>query len=643
MNFRLKGMPLLLCIVFVGCLFIARSDNPPFGKTGAPGEGFCSDCHLGGSNMDAEIYLTGLPDQIEPNETYPLKLTALNPNGLGVKAGFQLVALNSTNENAGIMSNASPFAEITSNNLRTYVEHRPAQHFAADDSVHWSFDWTSPAGPFGDVITLYSVVMVTNGNDYITGDRMVLTEWNTNLAFGYDLPEITFEIENASCASDGSINALVTEGEPPYNYLWSTGDTINYLANVSPGNYYVTVTDINQASRIGLAVVQQFQELPEYFISSPNCYAGNDGSISIMLDTADFDFEWSDGSNQSTNENLSSGIYNVTITDANDCQLFLNDLDVPSQDSLHIEDIHLNLSPCPDQMDNQVAVELYGASPPYSFSWSDGNQDSLRTNLSPGLYQLTITDVNNCNSLIQIDIPNPTFVMSLVGDSTSCVLANDGFVSPNINGGHLPYSFQWSTGDTTENLSNIYSGLYALTLTDGMGCITVDSIYIIAKNALQIQIDSVQQVSESAGGSIDISVSGLSGNYWFEWFYQDTLYKTIEDLSSLSKGMYYLKVTDLESGCSVNSPVIEIFDFTSISIYKESDCLLYPNPSSSYLKINCAEGVDKFQIYDAHGRLLIEAILADNQIFVKNYPPGLYILLLIRTGETQFSHFTIAR
>jgi hypothetical protein len=641
MKFRLKGIPLLFSIVILAGLFIARSDNPPFGKTGAPGEGFCGDCHLGGSSMDAEIYLSGLPDYIEPNQTYALKLTAYNPNGLGVKAGFQLVALNSANENAGIMTNASPYSEITSNNLRTYIEHRPAQNFAADDSVHWTFDWTSPAGPFGDDITLYSVVMITNGNDYITGDRMVLTTWNTNLEYGYDLPEITFEIENASCFNDGSIRALVSEGETPYTYQWSNGDTTDYLPDLSPGDYFVTVTDINQASRIGLAVVEQFQEVPEYQISDPSCYQGNDGSIAIMLDTLHYNFQWSNGNRKAINENLSPGNYSLTITDANDCELVLEGLEVFERDSFHIENIHMDLAACPDEMDNQVAIELYGSSPPYSFSWSDGNQDSLRTNLSAGTFELTITDVNECIKFLEIDIPNPIFEINLIGDSTSCALANDGKVFPNINGGHLPYSFLWSNGDTSQTLENISSGDYTLTITDGMGCVKIDMISIFAKEALQIVIDSVQQISESGGGSIDISVSGLSGNYSFQWYNQDSLYQNEEDLTSLEKGSYYLVVTDLESGCSLQSSLIEIFDFTSVSKLEESDCLIYPNPSSDYLNFDCLEIIDKAQIYNASGQLMQEKISSNNQLEVKNYPDGVYILALFNSNEIQLSKFLI--
>jgi hypothetical protein len=483
--------------------------------------------------------------------------------------------------------------------------------------------------------------MVTNGNDYITGDRMVLTEWNTNLDYGYDLPEVTFEIENASCFNTGSIRTFVTEGESPYTFLWSNGDTTDYLPNVSPGNYFVTVTDINQASRIGLAVVEQFQEVPEYQISNPSCYQGNDGSIAIMLDTLNYNFEWSDGNSQAINENLSPGNYSLTITDAHDCQLLLEDLEVLEQDSFHVENIHKELATCPDEMDNQVAIELYGASPPYSFSWSDGNQDSLRTDLNPGTFQLTITDANECIKFLEIEIPNQIFEINLIGDSTSCTLANDGKVLPNINGGHLPYSFQWSNGDTSPILENIYSGIYALTITDAMGCMKVDSISIFAKEALKIEIDSIQQVSESGGGSIDISVTGLSGNYNFQWYYQDSLYLNLEDLTSLEKGTYYLIATDLESGCSLQSSLIEIFDFTSISKLAESDCLIYPNPSSDYLNLDCLEHIDKVQIFNINGQLIEEPMLKNKQIEVRTYIPGIYLLVLFNKNGTQFSKFLI--
>ncbi|MBL7830959.1 MAG: hypothetical protein JNK41_08035, partial [Saprospiraceae bacterium] len=81
-------------------MFMFYNANPPDGKTGAPGDGTCGECHGGGS-FGGNIEIIGLPSTINANEAYNITVRITNTSGNAVKAGFQLIALNGSNNNAG--------------------------------------------------------------------------------------------------------------------------------------------------------------------------------------------------------------------------------------------------------------------------------------------------------------------------------------------------------------------------------------------------------------------------------------------------------------------------------------------------------------------------------------------------------------
>ncbi len=107
----------------------------------------CVQSHSLGSGMqDGSISIAGFPSTIIANTTYTLTLTDANPNGLGVFGGFQMVILNSNNQNAGTLSNPGPHSTIQSQNGRMYHEHNPAQTFDINHMVSWTVDRTAPVG-----------------------------------------------------------------------------------------------------------------------------------------------------------------------------------------------------------------------------------------------------------------------------------------------------------------------------------------------------------------------------------------------------------------------------------------------------------------------------------------------------------------
>src|SRR5205085_7558263 len=102
-----------------------------------------------------------------------------------------------------------------------------------------------------------------------------------------------------------------------------------------------------------------------------------------------------------------------------------------------------------------------------TYLWNDGTQTASNNNLSVGTYTITITDVNNCQSIQNVVINEPTAIVIQTNSiNSNCGQAN-GNASVVVNGGTGGYTYQWSSGGSISNQSgNLLSGGYVVTVTD---------------------------------------------------------------------------------------------------------------------------------------------------------------------------------
>lgn len=126
---------------------------------------------------------------------------------------------------------------------------------------------------------------------------------------------------------------------------------------------------------------------------------------------------------------------------------------------------------CPGADDGAADIQVFGGLPPYSISWSDNGTGAQRSNLAAGLYNITVTDANNATyqDVVFIQPATPLAVDMTVVD-VSAVGSSDGSISTTVTNGTGPFSYQWHTGETTADITNIPSGTYSLTVTDANGC-----------------------------------------------------------------------------------------------------------------------------------------------------------------------------
>jgi uncharacterized repeat protein (TIGR01451 family) len=158
----------------------AFSSGPPAGYTGAPGEEpeACAECHVPPDAGTGQISIAAPPTYI-PGQTYPITVTHVNADPTRLRWGFQLTALDPSDEKAGELQSTNVLTQILNNqgpgNSRQYVEHTAVGTFPGQQNgASWTFNWTAPQTDVGTV-TFYTAGNHANNDGNTSGDYIYRT------------------------------------------------------------------------------------------------------------------------------------------------------------------------------------------------------------------------------------------------------------------------------------------------------------------------------------------------------------------------------------------------------------------------------------------------------------------------------------
>ena len=511
----------------------------------------------------------------------------------------------------------------------------PFEYFWSNGSIDQNQNNLSP----GD----YSVTIV-GGNGCNTIIENITIGTNS-----YTLDLFTQEIQDVSCYGfeDGSVIVEVEGGTAPFQFNWNIGiarddifsnrDTLRGLAK---GQYAVTVTDNNGCVSSTSFEINQPQLLTMNInAQTPTCQSSFDGYITVEADGGipPFHYLWNNGRTTSTNSNLSFGTYSVTISDANDCVLVSDPIQfIPQSDTIVLQNIVVNQVACANQNSGFIETGFIGGVGALSYLWDNGAATANLYDLEPGSYSLTVTDENQCEfylNNVNIDQPLSTpIALNFNTNSASCNGVCDGVLSTSVLGGNPPYTYTWSTGDSTATLFDLCEGTVGLTITDAIGCERVfdNEIYIDAAETDLTAINQVDSIScfNNGDGMIQVAMSGGSPPYTYQWSH------TTEDtpiLTDLQAGDYTCSITD-NQGCVFRS---EVFSLTNPAIITLDS--LHVDPSSPSVQ----EGSIEIFLLGGRGDFTITWYNANdeeigNGFFIDNIGIGNYSFIAIDKGGCEY-------
>ena len=409
-------------------------------------------------------------------------------------------------------------------------------------------------------------LFTSDANGCSFSNEFVLTNPASNPIF-----TIEVEVQDASCigSNNGSATVNIIEtGE--YTYLWNdpAGTTESTLSNASAGVYNVIVTPENGCSISQDVIIGNSTNLVLMLSSTDEICAGTmDGTASLEVQGGNppYSIQWNDDANTTSTilENLSGGIYSVTVTDGNGCTVS-GEILVNTGNGLNLDMTQQNIS-CFGLNDGFAIVTPLNGTAPYQYEWTNVNSDNnTASGLSPGNYIVSVTDANGCMGITGFEMSQPVGIsINFLTQDVSCAedLTN---IETVISGGTSPYSYEWNTGETSPNLINVGVATYTITITDASNCsqtasVTIDYISTFTATATSTNMTCF----DSNDGTATVITANTNSELSLVWSTGE-LGETITDLTA---GTYTVTVTNSEecelvSSVDVVAPAPVLIDVT---------------------------------------------------------------------------------
>lgn len=379
-------------------------------------------------------------------------------------------------------------------------------------------------------------------------------------------PQLLNIVKTASSCNESTGSAIVNVvgGNNNYTFDFSDGTVnANVASDLASGTYSVTITDVNDATCF---VVENFSitnaDGPQASIisTSPTSCQSNNGTA--QLSPVNFDYDWCDGGTGSVRNDLSSGICGVTVTDPSTGCTNILEVEITADNLLIINPI-VNNNPDCGLANGVVVLQVTGGSgfPNYTFQWSDPNSinNPIRTDLAGGTISVTVTDSgpSGCEivttfTLLENVAETATITIQNINDIT-CPSDDNGDVQFDVttdSGFVLP-----ATDQIIDGAGNIYQngslpvGDYCIQVMDGNDCVAGSECFTIeAPDPIVIDV-AVFPTTCSQSGSINLTASGGSGSYSYDW--ADLAGSNDpQNRFDLSAGTYGVTATD-DNNCTV--------------------------------------------------------------------------------------------
>ena len=387
-------------------------------------------------------------------------------------------------------------------------------------------------------------------------------------------------MNNCYGSSNGFAVGSGAGGTPPYLYEWfdqsftsfSTNDT---AFNLSAGSYYLEVSDANGCDTFSTVQVIAPQTAlsgsPQVF--GVACRGDNTGMIvgDATGSWAPYQYFWINNmgdtlqstsytTSRDTLKDLSAGVYNLHVYDAQSCFVSYSLSVGEPMTSLSIDSILVveNIACFGDSV-GKARLFASGGMPNYNYLWDNGETGLVAQYLSAGYRHLTLSDAWGCEVVDSVYIAENPEIQSTISvvQTVRCYGESDGIASVSSVGGIPAYTYFWSNGHTGFSMPDTASGLvegsYYLTTRDLIGCEVVDSIYISEPEPLSMVADELVWIS-CFGANDGLAFAGAQGGnlpYTFTW---QTNGQVGDTINTIHPGLHTVGVVDAR-GCTASDTI----------------------------------------------------------------------------------------
>ena len=348
----------------------------------------------------------------------------------------------------------------------------------------------------------------------------------------------------------GSVSVSVSGGTGPFTFAWTNGSTDASQTGLLAGTYGVTVTDANGCVATCTAIIGQPDQLVVVVdVVDETIVNGCNGSATAIPTggTGPYTYAWDNGQTTQTATDLCAGIYEVTVTDANGCEVTTSIVINPPSCDLDVSVDGTDVN-CNGGSDGTVTATPITAqnNTPFTYLWNNGATTQTISGVTAGPYSVVVTDSIGCTASGSFVVSEPTLMMvstSVVDEQTfgGC----DGSATATASGGTPPYTYQWDdpATQTTSTASNLCPGTYTVVVTDANGCTETITVTVneLLCTGFSVAVNTTGLTCfETVDGTATAIVTGGTAPFTYSWSNGDTT-ATITDLAA---GTYTVTVTD---------------------------------------------------------------------------------------------------
>lgn len=427
-----------------------------------------------------------------------------------------------------------------------------------------SYSWSSNPAGFSSSLTnpvitpSVSTTYLVTATDLVTGCiGSASVSVNVN-----QLPTAIISPVSPVCLNDDINLILNSNGNlfswvGPNNFVsGSANPVISNATLAASGNYTVTVSNTAGCSvtaSVNASVINP--PIVSSLVTQIACNGAANGAIDLTITNGlGVTYLWSNGATTQDLTGLAPGNYSVTVSKVACVVNTSFSVTEPTALSCVCNAVVSNVT-CFNGTNGSITPQITGGSLPYSYLWSNAQTTQTAGGLTAGTYTVTITDANNCIISGSASVTQPAALsLSAITTPVNCSGVSNGAINLTTNGGTSPYTYLWSNGSTTKNISSLSVGSYTVTVTDNCGSVVFKSATIsqlpspftLAITKTNIRCSGIHT------GVATANVIGGTGPFTYSW---NTIpVQTTASISGLSSKTYVVVVTDV-FGCTKQGSV----------------------------------------------------------------------------------------
>lgn len=381
------------------------------------------------------------------------------------------------------------------------------------------------------------------------------------IRYQYRAP-MTVEVETVDIKCKGMSTGVATVkvdgGTPDYTYAWSNGRKGKKQENLPAGTYTVTVTDCKGAQAVKTFSIHEPNEKLTLNINYRDirCYGDHDATLKAEVSggTPPYYIIWNTEDEAEELHNQGTGIYGVIVRDANRCRVW-DSVEIKAPSSMFTFVPEVEHAPCHGENGGKLVFDVKGGDGPYNY-WLDGKPATHDVeNVSAGTYTMRASDKWGCVLERTATVRQPDAPLSVEGDikHVRCAASSDGAITLAVSGGTPGYTYEWSNGAESRDISRLQPGTYYLTVRDVKKCELKKSFIITGPSSilsLSLESNDIKCKGDNNGF---IKVNGVGGVPPYTITINNKPKTPINE--RLHGGSYNVKVTD-SNECSVIETVI---------------------------------------------------------------------------------------